>query len=441
MQIKTAVFTMLLVLLRIYAHSQTLYELKYHFQLNNGREDYKALMLRNADGTGTIRLTYVDLKTHSRNLVEIEMEESYGENEDGSEDSTMLIYVGLDQKQILGKVLYPPDHYVFKLNPRTKYYEPDFVLSINDDGTEDLGVIDEALLLQKNDLSKERILQYYTTSDEVYKNLFVESLRRVSPELRKTTLYLLLVANTNDKSIGKTCEVDKDATLKTFSEIAEFLQIEFKPIVIAGNNFNKTNVETNIKTLQPGNRDIVVFYYSGHGFNQPGVGYDYPFMDLRDKSFQTVGGEYTLNIENVYKDIKAKGARLNLVYSDCCNSIPEKTNLTSSLAATTRSSSIGWDMQNCKLLFMKEQPMSLLMTAAQKGELSAGNTENGGIFTFNFREAIEKNIRLFANDVSWDNLLISAQKQTISKAKQSNCAEEGETQKRCIQNPIFKMEK
>lgn len=423
-----------------HSYSQTLYEITYHFQLKNGIENYKALLLRNEDGTGTIRLEYYDLVTKDRNLVEMNIVESYGVNEDESEDTTTLIYVGLDQKLILGKVIYKPDHFVFKLNLQTNYYEPDFVLSINDNGTEDIGVLEDAVLLQQEDLTKERILQYFTESDEVYQRLFVNTTRGLSPEEQKTNLFLVVVANTNDKSIGKTCVVDKDATLKTFSEIAEFLKIAFKPMVIAGDDFSKANVDKALNSLRPGNKDIVVFYYSGHGFNQPGDGYGYPFMDLREKSYQTIGGEFTINIENVYKNIKAKGARLNLVLSDCCNNLPGQTSAISPPLASTRSSSIGWDLQNCKLLFMREQPMSLLMTAAQKGELSAGNTEIGGIFTSNFRESIEKKIRLFASDVSWDNLVISTQSQTVARANRSNCAEEGQPQVKCVQHPVYKME-
>jgi hypothetical protein len=147
-----------------------------------------------------------------------------------------------------------------------------------------------------------------------------------------------------------------------------------------------------------------------------------------------------MNIENIFKEIKAKGARLNLVFSDCCNNIPGESNLISGASASTRNSSIGWDLQNCKLLFMREQPISLLMTAAQKGELSAGNVSDGGIFTFNFRQSIENRLRLFATDVSWNNLITAAQTQTTTRANRSNCADEGQPQKRCVQHPVYKLE-
>ncbi|MCC7524813.1 MAG: hypothetical protein IT250_08325, partial [Chitinophagaceae bacterium] len=163
----------------------------------------------------------------------------------------------------------------------------------------------------------------------------------------------------------------------------------------------------------------------------------FPFLDLRDKAFQNFGGEFTLNIEDIYKRIQSKGARLNLVLSDCCNADPSQSNTISTDVATTRTSSIGWNMENCKALFMNTQPVSILMTAASKGELSAGNG-TGGIFTFNFRESLEKSIGHFANKVSWQQLLTAAQQQTITKAQRTWCDKEKKIV--CKQKPTYKLE-
>ncbi len=420
--------------------SQSLFKLNYHFTVKKGREDYKALLLRNEDGTGTIRIEFFDLETKARNLVEMETVESYGADDAGKEDTTILIYVGLEQKQVLGKVMYKPENFVFELNKQTHYYEPSFVLSINDDGTEDMGVLDNVRLLQQEDLTQEFMLQYFTQNDEVFENLFVNQTRDLSVSEKQTQLFLVLVANTEDRTIGKTCVIDKDATYKTFSEVAEYLGIQFKPTVIAGKDFTKANVDNAINTLRPGKKDIVVFYYSGHGFNEPGGRNNYPFLDLRDKTFQAFGDPYTLNVENIYANIKAKGARLNLVFSDCCNNLPTQTTNVNPEGASTRSSSIGWNMDNCRALFMNDAPLSLLMTAAAKGELSAGNSNNGGIFTFNFRETLEKSMGPFSNEVTWNSLLASTQKQTTARAKRSLCAQADESLQRCTQNPVYKME-
>ncbi len=421
-------------------YTQTIYEFHYYFGDGEEREYVKAFMMRNDDGTGFIRSEYMDRQTNSRNIAEMQMEEHYGSDDKGNEDTTLLVFEGFDPKMILGTKAYPADIFIFQLSEETGFYEPHSVVSPNDDGTESEGVITEMNFLEGEDLTEELVLQYFTTEDQFYVNLFETEVRSLTTEEQKTKLFLLVVANTEDVSIGKTCAIDKDATHKTFSQVAEFLKIQFVPKIIYGTEFSKLNVDKAVNALRPGPNDIVIFYYSGHGFNQQKDGYLFPYLDLRDKSFQTYGGQYTLNIESIYQKIKAKGARLNLVISDCCNNDPSQTSNISTDIASTRSSSIGWVMDNCTALFMDSRKQSILMTAASKGELSAGNPNDGGIFTFNFRESLEKFMGPFYKNVTWNGLADIAKKQTITKANHTWCRQADNSRKVCVQNPVFKIE-
>ncbi|MBL7745304.1 MAG: caspase family protein [Chitinophagaceae bacterium] len=424
----------------------SVYEFDYYFDVDSVREHYNAFLVRNDDGTGFIRVRYIDGETGKPVIVHMQMQEHYlgdeDENDSRKTDSSILVFEGIDPKVITGGpgIQYDPDLFWFEWNKQTGYYEPWAVISEGADPKDDVeGVIADMRLLNQEDLTKERVLEYFTEKDEFYVNLFETTVRALTPEQKKSRLHLLIVANTDDISIGTTCVVDKDATYKTFSQLAEFLEIQFVPKVIFGKEFSKVNVDNAINDLRPGPGDIVVFYYSGHGFANVKDGYTFPYLDLRDKTYQTYGGAYTLNIEDIYKRIKAKGARLNLVFSDCCNADPTQTTLVSSDGASTRSSSIGWSMENCRALFMNPKPLSVLMTAASKGELSAGNS-TGGIFTFNFRESLEKFIGPFYFNSSWNTILTAAKSQTISKAKRTWCRQPDNSKKVCVQNPVFKME-
>jgi hypothetical protein len=430
----------LLLFCTSYSWSQTIYHFDYHFGDGKQKEQNHAFMVRNDDGTGFIRSIYLDKATNKMNLVNMQMEEHYGSDENGNEDTTLLVFEGKEPMLLLGTKAYPPDVFVFKWSKETGFYEPETVISPNDDGTEAEGVIDDVKLLEDKDLTEELVLQYFTKDDDFYKNRFEAVVRPLNVQEKKTQLFLVLVANTEDNAIGKTCEIDKDATYKTFSQVAEFLGIQFVPKIIYGKDFSKVNVDKAIDAIRPQPSDIVVFYYSGHGFANTKDGYRYPYMDLRDKSFQMFGGQYTLNIEAVYQKIRSKGARLNIVFSDCCNNDPSQTTNISSDVATTRSSSIGWSMENCQALFMNPKPTSVLMTAASKGELSAGNANNGGIFTYNFRESLEKYMGPFFQSVTWGSLITNAQKQTIAKATHTWCIQIDNSRKVCVQNPIFKIE-
>ena len=418
----------------------SVYEFEYYFDINNTRENYNAFMVRNGDGTGFMRVRFIDDATKAPIIIDLMMQEHYmGDENNGKEtDSSILVFEGFDPQVIVGPQdeKYDPDIFLFYKNEATGYYEPAAVISTDDDGKDVEGVFKMNLLNESN-LTKALVSKYFTPEDGFFENFFEEATVRIPPSQKSTKLFLLLVANTDDISIGPTCVVDKDATYKTFSQLAEFMQIQFVPKVIFGKDFTKVNVDNAINAINPNPADIIVFYYSGHGFAYTKDNYQFPYLDLRDKAFQNFGGEFTLNMEDIYKRVQSKGARLNLVLSDCCNADPSQSNTISTDVATTRTSSIGWNMENCKALFMDAKPTSILMTAASKGELSAGNS-TGGIFTFNFRESLEKSIGHFANNVSWQQLLTAAQQQTVTKAQRTWCDKEKKIV--CKQKPTYKLE-
>lgn len=420
--------------------SQTLYQIKYSYTSEGVTDYFNSFILRNDDGTGLIRVAYTDSEDKKGRLVELEMQETYGVADNGSDDSSVIIFVGLNPRFIIGQKddEFLEDHYAFTYNPDSGFYEPAFVFSMPDDTSQQMGQIDEIRFLNQEDLTKDLVSQFFLPEEDFYKQLFVTTTRGLTADEKQARLHLVLVANTEDKEIGKTCVIDKDATLKTFSDIAEFLEIQFKPTVISGKDFSKVNVDKAVSSVQPSSNDIVVFYYSGHGFNNMEEQYLFPYLDLRDKSFQRFGGAYTLNVETIYQKLRSKGARLNLVISDCCNNDPTSASMISAQGATTRTSSIGWSMENCQALFMSKKPTSVLMTAARKGELSAGNPANGGIFTFMFREQLEKSLGPFTKNPTWNNLLQQTRSETVKKAFKTWC-NDAETI-RCKQDPLFKIE-
>ncbi len=422
-------------------HAQiSMYEFRYHF--GKDTSEYKAFVLRNHDGTGFIRVNYFDHINNTPVLVDMLLDESFDKDTGGKEDTTLLIFQGKDPKIISGTKdsLYDPDIFLLQKSDTARFYDPvgvESYISLTDSWLS--GDITQMRLLTKTDLTKEFVLTFFQQSEDFYVNLFETSERNATPQEKSASLYLLVVANTNDATIGKTCVIDKDATLETFKNIAEYLEIQFVPKEISGNDYSKKNVAKAIKALKPSVNDVVVFYYSGHGFCDTTDNHLFPYLDLRDKVFQIPGAPYQLNMEDIYKVIKAKGARFNLVFSDCCNSAIGDPPAVSKNVVSTRASSLGWSKDNCRTLFLDDKKSSILMTAASKGEESGGNTNDGGIFTFNFRETMEKFMAPLYKNISWDKIVETAQTLTITKAKKSICPQQdGITYKSCRQTPIVK---
>ncbi|WP_153798709.1 caspase family protein [Foetidibacter luteolus] len=426
--------------------AQSLYNFKYSFNADGHTEYYNAFMVRYDDGTGLIRVQFIDSTTGEHYLVAMEMSESYeAENEHAAvKDSNLLFFTGFNPVVISGDTSegYDPDIYVFAKDEASGYYDPLKVFSYsNDENNDELaeGDFTDVRLLEAEDLTEEFVGQFFFKEEDFYKDLFSTSVRQLTADEKKTTLHLLIVANTNDPDIGSTCNLDKDRTLKTFTDLSEFMHLKLNAKTISGNDYSKKSVEDALSAIQPSPRDIVIFYYSGHGFSK-NDNYQYPYLELRSKSFESLD-EHSINVEDIYNFLKQKKANVTLVISDCCNSAPETAPAISGELALTRSSSLGWNLNNCFQLFLPPAPIAMLATAATKGEMSAGNNSYGGFFTSNLRSTLVNYLSpVFSfKAVSWDKLIDEAKVQTAKKANGTLCNLPDGTRKRCVQHPVYKM--
>ena len=421
--------------------AQSLFYMNYRFTDIVDTTLYHVFLVRNEDGTGFYRVRFYDPYSKDDMLVELDMEEHYYKDKTGFTDTTKLYFKGSNPQIIYGDKSYKyyPERFWFKLDMATDLYEPWAVTSPDETKTAQGKFVDKPELLEDEDLTEDFISVFFMKEEEIYKNLFTVTTRSLTPTEKQAKLNLIIVANTEDETIGNTVVLDKDRTLKTFKDLAEFLGIGFNPKVIFGDAFNIVNVQTAVQNLTPGPKDIVVFYYSGHGFSDPKSNRTFPNMALSNKSYEDAVSN-SMNIEDVYNIIKKKGARFNMVFSDCCNNNPDDRATISCDIPRTRSSGLGWSQENCKALFMNEKPMSILMTAAQRGEQSTGNGSYGGFFTNQFRSYLINYFGPFHQFPTWDTILSEATKTTTEQAENSRCSQKNEGLKTYKQHPVYRIQ-
>jgi hypothetical protein len=108
--------------------------------------------------------------------------------------------------------------------------------------------------------------------------------------------------------------MDRKKQQAYFSKIATKLEIPIVIKEVLGKELNKTNVLNKINEITPNKSDIVIFYYSGHGYSRED-GRLFPYLDLRYDKDIPIRKEDELNMEEIYEMIKNKPSRLNLVIS------------------------------------------------------------------------------------------------------------------------------
>jgi len=229
-----------------------------------------------------------------------------------------------------------------------------------------------------------------------------------------------------------------------------------EPKIISGDDFSKAAVNDAIdnwlQSQQPGKTDIVIFYYSGHGFRFPDDVSTYPRMWLKTSTDQDVTRNNLRMEEDIYERIKKMGAGVNIVLSDCCNTTDagENANYDNIIAPTRKrvvhkrpedEEDLDEQLDFAEKLFVPGYPLSMLATAADKSEFAGGKADFGGFFTFYFLEALAKCVFDGTIQAEWKNVFKYADENASFKARSAACpAAKHNQQGRCIQTAKFKID-
>ncbi|MBL0334334.1 MAG: caspase family protein [Chitinophagaceae bacterium] len=457
----------------------SIYEISYEFTKLVDFPKYKAMLVRYGNGTGFMRVRYTSKDGKEVYVVNMEFDEVEGRSKiDGLPHLTLQfkgknpVYIVNTSKSKQNEA-YNPDLLWFKKLTTDKNFKPWGVTSQNMDGTWEQGKILNVKLMNTEDLTKSYVKQYFLETEVFYANLFKQDNQTVQqpvkpikpptnnnasnnsgvgsnnpnaiiPKTNPTTtkpatpakIHFILVANTNDPRIGNSVQKDVVNITSQLKDVSVFLKLPMETTEISGAKFNKANVEAAVNKLSPGPDDIVIFYYSGHGFSfDQDSAHPYPQFDLRESRFDDITVA-TLNAGDVYSKIKSKKARLNLIICDCCNSNLGLLKPEGNSFALTAKSLMTWDRNFCSNLFMKSKG-SIIATAAKQGQYAYGNTDVGGYFTSNLVTALEKYMSKFQlTTPTWEEIIAEAQKTTVTLSMSNTCS----ANKSCRQDPIYNLD-
>jgi hypothetical protein len=329
-----------------------------------------------------------------------------------------------------------PQYFCFKKNPVSGLFEPFGVSSSPDACTTAVVEFRSVNFIEQKDLTAGFVLQYFKVYEKFYRNLFVtNNSRALTLNEQNISLVLLVVANVSDTAIGQACRNDMNNAITFFKKIAGFLGIKFRYDTIAGNNYYIKNVKEAIGMLNPNPGDIVVFYYTGHGFRIDKDTRQAPYIDLRHKIDKTYKlADNSLSMEDIFTLVKNEGARLNLVLADCCNSLITISNAKADAPAKTKGFEMNWSTENCRDLFLNSST-SILATAALPGQLATCNNNFGGFFSYFFRASVENQFSFFKTKVTWEQVFEETKRQTKFKADHTYCKLPGNPKNICNQYP------
>lgn len=247
------------------------------------------------------------------------------------------------------------------------------------------------------------------------------------------TMHLIMFGDTLDPSIGAgviCCQRDIEAL---FTNAAAQAGMTIQKYIYRGNDFNRTNLDAVLQNLTCNANDAVIFYYDGHGFrydnqtekwNQLSLGM---VWDLQS-ALATSKGSY-----EVYTALKAKGARLTLVFADCCNNKIGFSRTRSRGREATFMRAIS-SQEHYARLFNKAQGSGIITTSSP-GEFASGS-DTDSRFSVAFTDAFNDEVNSSnPSPADWVNIYSKSKTAVMLDASRSGDSQTPMYESNIIYNP------
>lgn len=212
------------------------------------------------------------------------------------------------------------------------------------------------------------------------------ALLMISATLKAQTLHVVVFCDTNDQSIGPNKESEKRLTLnemQTIGNIMDEYGYDTEFIECSGNYCNKKNLIQTVRGLEIGPKDVVFFYYGGHGSRALNDGDPFPQMCL--------GEDYQENwvpVSLVKNIIAQKNPRLAIILTGCCNKEDAGVSIKSIVSEAPYTKEASINKEAYKQLFLDTKGI-VMMTSSKAGQYSYSGKE-GGVFCLNFWRYMER---------------------------------------------------
>ncbi len=433
---KFAITTLTFFFLISLLQAQVMYDFQFNQNRNSTAVSTKAFLRLDANYDGFMRIRYQHPLTNKLVLVGVDVAQQIiaTSPEALKNDSVTLflsnvrILAGTDADLQLPSLL----NGIYKITDSAFFP----VAFVNENAVEKIALQNQELI-RDSMLTEKLVLSYFSPTESFYQNLFNAGTRSLSGIEKNTRLILLAVGNTNDKEIGLACGKDIDRVVAEFRSITSFMGIRFEAQTITGSAYNKLAVQYAIAKLTPSSNDIVIFYYSGHGFRKPKDNRREPYIDLRTKEDNTYMVN-SLNLADIYTQVKKKGARLTIVLGDCCNTLVEATNAESpNVIVTPKGFGVRRSLDNCRALFLSPRKMSMLIASADAGQKATSNDDLGSFFSYFFINTLDDAVSIYKKNMTWEGILSNAQRLTKYRASKTYCDKPYEQKNICSQLPYY----
>lgn len=226
-------------------------------------------------------------------------------------------------------------------------------------------------------------------------------------------LYAIIVGDTKDPSIGISAGKDLTNIQKELKYISKYTKLNLNTVVLKGQFVTLQNLIVQLDTLNPGPQDVVILYFSQHGFRTPSKVNQWPNLSFGPSDN---AGDFFL----FHEMARNKKPRLLISIADTCNNvIPDEyappTLLSKQSPSTADSNKI---KKNYSELFLKAKG-AIIISGAIPGEFSWSYATQGSVYTLSLIKCLHDEVKK-SKIASWESLLINSSSLTQKKMKDAN---------------------
>jgi hypothetical protein len=207
---------------------------------------------------------------------------------------------------------------------------------------------------------------------------------------RAETIWAIVVADTQDVSIGTSTAIDLDNVTQTLGEIARDTGMDLKLQTISGRSLTVKAIGAALNSIEPEADDIVFFYYSGHG--ERSLASDDPWPNL------WVGGRLVAYSE-ILDRLDDGDPRLVIALSDACNRDAASPYVGASmLAEDDADADKSWSYKG----LFEDTTGYFVAASSSPGELSTTIGSGGSAYTKSFLTAVHYAMKTAG--ATWDDV-------------------------------------
>jgi hypothetical protein len=213
-----------------------------------------------------------------------------------------------------------------------------------------------------------------------------------------STIHLLSVADVNDPQIGEGCDVDQKNFRLFLESVSQKSRMSLNVVgELKGSEFQLASIRKAVASVVPSDDDVVVFYYSGHGFRDAEKTSSWPAIFL---GFGPTGGPDGLDIDAVYQSLRQSGPRMLMVIVDCCNNVAPAATIHDLKKRAINSPNTDLGLRKLFGQFSG----TVLGMGCEPGETSLGDS-NGGRFTNKLLSTILEQADTNGTGVGWAQVM------------------------------------